>query len=103
MISHSVHLGKGLYICDCFSAVNGIMISDSVPLPKALGKCLYVCEFFFFCKRDRDLSHCSFWEVSLCFRVFLCREWDRDLTHCSFGEVSLNLQVFLYCERDHDL
>ena len=26
--------------------MNGIMISDIVPLPKALGKCLYVCEFF---------------------------------------------------------
>ena len=63
-------LGKCLYVCEFFSAVNGIMISHIVPLGKrlcvcqffsarngiwigmvmfhilCLGKCLYICEFF---------------------------------------------------------
>ena len=42
VISHMVPLGKCLYVCELFSAVNRIMISHMVPL----GKCLYVCEFF---------------------------------------------------------
>ena len=41
-ISHMVTFGKCLYICDCVFAVNGIVISHMVPL----GKCLYVCDCF---------------------------------------------------------
>ena len=75
--------------------MNWIVVSDIVPLPKALGKCLYVCEFFLCHERDCDLSHCFFGEVSLCLSVFLCREWDHDrdcdVSYSLFGEVSIRL------------
>ena len=50
--------------------MNGIVISDIFPLPKALGKCLYVCEFFS-AMNGIMFSHIVPLEKCLCFCQFL--------------------------------
>ena len=40
-----VPLGKCLYFCDCFSAVNGMAIRIVMSHIASLGKYIYICEF----------------------------------------------------------
>ena len=56
VISHIVPLGKCLCVCEFFSAVNGIVISHIA----SLGNCVYVCQFF---SAGKCLYVCEFFSV----------------------------------------